>query len=353
MPIRRTAAFWPKERDWLQRFPVPTSGSEYSLTLFTKQSLSHPILIPSSESQPKDQKSIEDILFQIFVDQETNLISINKFLNALSATGIRSTDPRLKETIEKLRRIARDKRIVGSIESMNLDHETFKNIVRDNIVLISRSLRQQIMIPDFAGFTKHIDDFYYKCKTTTDGKVADYIPQLSKVDPSLWGVSLCTVDGQRHSIGDTEIPFTIQSSGKPVNYGIALNCLGTEAVHSFVGQEPSGRMFNELILDHNRRPHNPMVNAGAIVVCSLILYMVEVSLLTSAASHALTHESHSSSSLPISFAVIRQRCSCPRNLIGSAIDTKPWLEENIWGSATPLSSPKERPLIETMPSRTS
>ena len=205
------------------------------------------------------------------------MISVNKFLNALSATGIRASDPRLKETIDKLRSIAREKQIVGSIESMHLDHETFRNIVRENIVLISRALRQQIVIPDFSGFTKHMDDFYWKCKSTTGGKVADYIPQLSKFDPDLWGVSLCTVDGQRHSIGDTSIPFTIQSSGKPINYAIALNCLGTEAVHSFVGQEPSGRMFNELILDHNRRPHNPMVNAGAIVICSLILYLVEVS----------------------------------------------------------------------------
>lgn len=298
------------------------------------------------ESQQKDQKSIEDILFQIFQDHGTNLISVNKFLNALASTGIRANDPRLKETIEKLRRIARDKRIVGSIESMNLDLDTFKKVVRDNILLISRALRQQVVIPDFASFTNHIDDFYYQCKTTTGGKVADYIPQLSKVDPDLWGVSLCTVDGQRHSIGDTEIPFTIQSSGKPINYGIALNCLGTDAVHSFVGQEPSGRMFNELILDHNRRPHNPMVNAGAIVVCSLILYMVEVSLITFA-RRACTNPFH-----PDHFAVIRQGCSCQRSSIGSASDTKPCQAGSTWASVMPLSCLKERLLTETMQSPT-
>jgi glutaminase len=300
-----------------------------------------------SDSQQKDQKSIEDILFQIFQDHGTNLISVNKFLNALAVTGIRASDPRLKETIDKLRRIARDKRIVGSIESMNLDLETFKSVVRDNILLISRALRQQFAIPDFAGFTKHIDDFYWACKTTTGGKVADYIPQLSKVDPDLWGVSLCTVDGQRHSIGDTEIPFTIQSSGKPINYGIALNCLGTDAVHSFVGQEPSGRMFNELILDHNRRPHNPMVNAGAIVVCSLILYMVEVSLITFS-RRACTNTIHADD-----FTVIRQGCSCQRNSIGSVSDTKPWPAGSTWDSVMRLSSPNERLLTGTMRSPTS
>lgn len=84
------------------------------------------------------------------------------------------------------------------------------------------------------------------------------------------------MDGQRFSIGDTRTPFTIQSTGKPVNYAIALTELSSNVVHNYVGQEPSGRMFNELVLDHNNKPHNPMVNAGAIVICSLLLNLVKV-----------------------------------------------------------------------------
>ena len=38
---------------------------------------------------------------------------------------------------------------------------------------------------------------------------------------------------------------------KPLNYAIALNELGSETVHDYVGQEPSGRKFNELDLDYN------------------------------------------------------------------------------------------------------
>ena len=91
-----------------------------------------------------------------------------------------------------------------------------------------------------------------------------------------WGVSICTVDGQRYSIGDTNIPFTIQSSGKPINYAIALSELGSDVVHKYVGQESSGRMFNELILDHEKKPHNPMVNAGAIIICSLLIRLIKV-----------------------------------------------------------------------------
>lgn len=71
------------------------------------------------------------------------------------------------------------------------------------------------------------------------------------MNPNFWGVSVCTIDGQRFSVGDVNVPFTLQSCSKPLTYAIALHLLGADVVHKYVGQEPSGRNFNELVLDYN------------------------------------------------------------------------------------------------------
>ena len=100
---------------------------------------------------------------------------------------------------------------VGSIETLRLDRESFKVAITDNIVLISKAFRQQFVIPEFQTFCGHIQELFWKCRDLKGGKVTAAIPQLARVDPKLWGVSVCTVDGQRYSIGDTMIPFTMQS----------------------------------------------------------------------------------------------------------------------------------------------
>ncbi|XP_011304026.1 glutaminase liver isoform, mitochondrial isoform X2 [Fopius arisanus] len=236
--------------------------------------------LANNQKRTKDQDqatNAEDVLFDMFRNEETDLLSVGKFLAALRTTGLRKNDPRLQELNDNLK--AEHLKSGGaegiSHETQKLNREQFKRIINPNIVLISRAFRHQFIIPDWAGFTKHIEDFYWKCKTNTEGKVASYIPQLARMNPDYWGITVCTIDGQRFSIGDTTIPFTLQSCSKPLTYAIALESLGQEVVHQYVGQEPSGRNFNELVLDHNKKPHNPMINAGAILVCSLLKSLIK------------------------------------------------------------------------------
>jgi len=56
----------------------------------------------------------------------------------------------------------------------------------------------------------------------------------------------------RYDLGETNVPFCLQSVVKPLNYALTLNDLSPEVVHQYVGQEPSGRSFNELTLDYQR-----------------------------------------------------------------------------------------------------
>ncbi|XP_058798519.1 glutaminase liver isoform, mitochondrial isoform X1 [Phymastichus coffea] len=229
-------------------------------------------------TRDQDQASnVEDVMFDMFKNEETGLLHVGKFLAALRTTGLRKNDPRLQELTDNLKKehIKAGGHEGISPETQKLDREQFRRIITPNIVLISRAFRHQFIIPDFPGFTKHIEDFYWKCKSNLEGKVASYIPQLARMNPEYWGVSVCSIDGQRFSIGDTTIPFTLQSCSKPLTYAIALERLGPEVVHQYVGQEPSGRNFNELVLDHNKKPHNPMINAGAILVCSLLKTLIK------------------------------------------------------------------------------
>ncbi|KAM9850751.1 glutaminase kidney isoform, mitochondrial isoform 2-T2 [Aulostomus maculatus] len=208
--------------------------------------------------------SLEDLLFYTVAEGQEK-IPAHKFLTALKATGLRSGDPRLKECMETLKETLKN-----TSDGVTLDRHLFKKCVQSNIVLLTQAFRKKFVIPDFQSFSSHIDELYESAKNLSGGQVADYIPQLAKFSPDLWAVSLCTVDGQRHTVGDTKVPFCLQSCVKPLKYAVAVHDHGTEYVHSFIGKEPSGLRFNKLFLNEDDRPHNPMVNAGAIVCTSLI-----------------------------------------------------------------------------------
>uniref|UniRef100_A0A663DP77 glutaminase n=1 Tax=Aquila chrysaetos chrysaetos TaxID=223781 RepID=A0A663DP77_AQUCH len=189
--------------------------------------------------------SLEDLLFYTIAEGQEK-IPVHKFITALKSTGLRTSDPRLKECMDMLRLT-----LQTTSDGVMLDKDLFKKCVQSNIVLLTQAFRRKFVIPDFMSFTSHIDELYESAKKQSGGKVADYIPQLAKFSPDLWGVSLCTVDGQRHSVGDTKVPFCLQSCVKPLKYAIAVNDLGTEYVHRYVGKEPSGLRFNKLFLNED------------------------------------------------------------------------------------------------------
>ncbi len=104
------------------------------------------------------------------------------------------------------------------------------------------------------------------------GSVADYIPELARVDPNQFALALVTADGTVIAAGDDEVPFSIQSVSKVFTLALALGRTG-ERIWDRVGREPSGDPFNSIVqLEHERGiPRNPFINAGAIVITDSIL----------------------------------------------------------------------------------
>ena len=159
---------------------------------------------------------------------------------------------------------------LDTLGKTEIDAREFDELLDSSGSLVARAVKGELIIPEFDRFSQRVRAICEQVKENKTGDVADYIPQLARVPADSFGVSITTIDGQQMHVGNAEAGFTLQSSCKPILYGAALEEHGEAKVHSHIGREPSGMSFNELTLNKNGRPHNPMINAGAIVSSSLI-----------------------------------------------------------------------------------
>jgi glutaminase len=104
------------------------------------------------------------------------------------------------------------------------------------------------------------------------GKVADYIPALSEVDPKHFAFSITLSDGTQYHVGDVQTLFSIQSISKVFTFILSLKAYGAY-MYERVGVEPSGNPFNSLVqLEYEHgKPRNPFINAGAINVTDALV----------------------------------------------------------------------------------
>ncbi|PAA93844.1 hypothetical protein BOX15_Mlig026033g1, partial [Macrostomum lignano] len=213
-----------------------------------------------------------DAVFDILKDRATDRVPVSRLLGVVEAAGIQLSDPRLRQCVASIRE--RQKRAVMCDEearnSFFLDRAAFAEVARASIALLLQVLRKDFVLPDFQEFTGELAAIFERCRANTEGRVANCIPQLARADPARWGAAVCTVDGQRAGFGDHQVPFCLQSVSKPLNYALAMTEAGSDRVHQFVGYEPSGISFNSIALNSENKPHNPMINSGAIAVCSLL-----------------------------------------------------------------------------------
>jgi glutaminase len=119
---------------------------------------------------------------------------------------------------------------------------------------------------------------YNKYKGLKEGKNADYIPALAKVDPNLFGIALITVDGKVYSVGDLTTEVSIQSISKVFTMAQVIQEQGPESIEKRIGVDATGARFNSIIAIEAVRTvvgtgapeMNALVNPGAISATSMV-----------------------------------------------------------------------------------
>jgi len=184
-------------------------------------------------------------------------------------SGIAAFSPALDQRGNSLRGLAALREVSQSLElhAFAVPARKASNSGRQAAISARRAAARE----STGKLQKLIDEVHRRHRGSAGGAVATYIPELARVNPKLFGLAICTVDGEEFGVGDTDCAFTLQAAANPFTYGLALEAVGVEGLHSKVGFEPSGNPFNAIVLDpRSNKPFNPLSNAGMITVCSTI-----------------------------------------------------------------------------------
>src|ERR1041385_7430231 len=113
---------------------------------------------------------------------------------------------------------------------------------------------------------------YTKYKSLQEGKNADYIPALAKVDPDMFGIAVVTLDGKAYTAGDLKTEVSIQSISKVFTLANVLQESGPAVVEDNIGVDATGQAFNSIVAieQHKGKEMNPFVNPGAIATTSMV-----------------------------------------------------------------------------------
>src|SRR5215475_12670198 len=117
---------------------------------------------------------------------------------------------------------------------------------------------------------------YDKYKDSTEGKNADYIPALAKVDSKIYGIALVTTDGKVYTSGDIKSEVSIQSISKVFTMAKVIEESGRDAIEKRIGVDATGMRFNSIVAVEFAQKAlggpeiNPLVNPGAITATSIV-----------------------------------------------------------------------------------
>jgi glutaminase len=121
-----------------------------------------------------------------------------------------------------------------------------------------------------------LDKAHAKYKDLKEGKNADYIPALAKVDPNIYGIALVTTDGKVYTAGDVKSAVSIQSISKVFTMAKVIEESGLDAIEKRIGVDATGMRFNSIVAVEFAQKAlggpeiNPLVNPGAITATSMV-----------------------------------------------------------------------------------
>ncbi len=126
--------------------------------------------------------------------------------------------------------------------------------------------------PKGADIQAAVDAAYAKYKDIQEGKNADYIPALAKVDSKIYGIAVVTPDGKAYTTGDLTSKVSIQSISKVFTLAYVINQSGAQAIEDNMGVDATGQVFNSIVAVEQYRgaEMNPLVNPGAITTTSMV-----------------------------------------------------------------------------------
>ena len=151
---------------------------------------------------PKLDKT--NLIFNSFYLDENQRIKKSDFIKILTNKGIFTNDSRLLKNFKLLKDVD------------YIDIEIFNKFMQENNSLLVKIFKNELIIPKWNEFVEEIDEIIESLKGINKGNVASYIPQLAKVNPDLFGVSITTIDGQTYKQGDTDYHLCVQSC-KPIS----------------------------------------------------------------------------------------------------------------------------------------
>jgi glutaminase len=121
-----------------------------------------------------------------------------------------------------------------------------------------------------------LDAAHAKYKDLKEGKNADYIPALAKVDSNIYGIALVTTDGKVYTAGDVKSEVSIQSISKVFTMAKVIEEQGPEAIAKTIGVDATGMRFNSIVsIEFSQKvlggpEMNSLVNPGAIATTSMV-----------------------------------------------------------------------------------